>query len=76
MIQNLPNFWLQKSMYLETWSKNMELRQLIQANNLAKFMMVAIQGKRRIFWLIFQSNSIMDLEDLPEENLSKPSLII
>lgn len=39
-------------------------------------MMVAIQRKRKIFWLIFQSNSVMDLEDLPEENLSKPSLII
>ena len=37
-------------------------------------MMVAIQRKRS--WLIFQSNSIMDLEDPPEGNLSKPSLII
>lgn len=31
---------------------------------------------KEIFWLIFQTNSTMDLEDLLEGSLSKPSLAI
>lgn len=47
----------------------------LQKNGGGILLFFTFSGKE-IFWLIFQTNSTMDLEDLLEGSLPKPSLAI
>lgn len=67
-------FLISGSRSLDTWKPS----QRVQTNDITSLLIIWPNLQQQLhkerFWLIFQPNSIMDLEDLPEGNLPKALL--